>query len=207
MKTLNYLFGITLPVIFLSTAYGFEQKEMLSDKPKSEYQGPEIREIKSLSKRDIKALQRGTGWSLAKAAELNGMPGPAHVLELKGPLNLTEKQIDQVRRIWQQMQDAAKKQGLVYIAAEQEIEDFFKRGPQDPERLNDLLQNSAISLAELRKVHLIAHLKTRPLLTKHQIIRYSELRGYSSGAHPSRSHQPVKSHQSAKGHHYYGHHW
>lgn len=41
----------------------------------SSYSGQEKRTIKSLSKDDIEQLNAGKGWGLAKAAELNGMPG------------------------------------------------------------------------------------------------------------------------------------
>ena len=50
---------------------------------KSKYIGQERREIKSLSNDDIKELRAGAGWGLAKAAELNGLPGPKHILEMK----------------------------------------------------------------------------------------------------------------------------
>ena len=50
------------------------------------YAGQQERRIKSLSASDIEQLQRGGGWGLAKAAELNGMPGPIHLLELRAEL-------------------------------------------------------------------------------------------------------------------------
>ena len=49
----------------------------------SPYAGLEAREIKSLSEADIEELRRGGGWGLALPAELNGVPGPAHLLELR----------------------------------------------------------------------------------------------------------------------------
>ncbi|MFS4582478.1 hypothetical protein [Phaeobacter sp. C3_T13_0] len=42
--------------------------------------GFEAREIARLSEQDIDALRNGAGWSLALPAELNGFPGPSHVL-------------------------------------------------------------------------------------------------------------------------------
>ena len=58
----------------------------------SKYAGQEGRLIKSLSTEDIAELERGAGWGLAKAAELNGVPGPKHLLELKTELGLTQMQ-------------------------------------------------------------------------------------------------------------------
>jgi hypothetical protein len=49
----------------------------------SPYAGQETRRIKSLSEQDIDELRQGRGWGLAKAAELNGLPGPAHLLEMR----------------------------------------------------------------------------------------------------------------------------
>ncbi len=51
----------------------------------SKYIGQENRKIKSLSSEDIESLETGTGdafGGLAKLAELNGYPGPRHVLDL-----------------------------------------------------------------------------------------------------------------------------
>ncbi|MBT3972460.1 MAG: hypothetical protein HOE99_01485, partial [Acidiferrobacteraceae bacterium] len=49
----------------------------------SPYVGQETRVIKSLSAEDIDDLINGRGWGLAKPAELNGVPGPAHLLEMQ----------------------------------------------------------------------------------------------------------------------------
>ena len=60
------------------------------------YAGQQMRTIKALSDDDIAALRKGEGMGMAKAAELNGYPGPVHVLALAGQLGLTEAQ--QTRR-------------------------------------------------------------------------------------------------------------
>jgi hypothetical protein len=54
------------------------------------YAGQQTRAIKALSSEDIAALRNGEGMGMAKAAELNGYPGPAHVLALAAQLGLTE---------------------------------------------------------------------------------------------------------------------
>ena len=66
---------------------------------KSKYAGEEKREIKSLSATDIEELQNGKGWGLAKAAELNGVPGPVHLLEMKEELELSAEQIRAIEDI------------------------------------------------------------------------------------------------------------
>ncbi len=148
-----------------------------SDTP---YQGLEVREIKSLSESDIDSLKKGSGWGLAKPAELNGVPGPAHLLELKEELQLNQSQVEKIQAIRQEMNVSAKRYGESYILAEQAIENFFREEHQEPKQLASLLKQSAQHLAELREAHLIAHLKVKPLLTRHQIVQYSQLRGYAT---------------------------
>jgi len=63
----------------------------------SAYGGQQHRAIKGLSHEDVEELRRGGGWGLAKAAELNGMPGPAHVLELKDKIALTPDQTTTIK--------------------------------------------------------------------------------------------------------------
>ena len=58
----------------------FSFANVASANPPSPYAGEERREIKSLSPQEIGDYLAGKGMGLAKAAELNGYPGPAHVL-------------------------------------------------------------------------------------------------------------------------------
>lgn len=50
------------------------------------------RAIKSLSEQQVADLKAGRGMGLALAAELNGYPGPSHLLELAHQLNLSAGQ-------------------------------------------------------------------------------------------------------------------
>src|SRR5262245_16502456 len=63
-----------------------------SAQSQSPYVGQELREIKAMSPQEISDYLSGKGMGLAKAAELNGFPGPAYVLELATQLNLTTDQ-------------------------------------------------------------------------------------------------------------------
>ena len=56
----------------------------LGEHPLSPYAGQQTRAIKALSPEDLAGLLNGEGRGMAKAAELNGYPGPVHVLELAG---------------------------------------------------------------------------------------------------------------------------
>jgi hypothetical protein len=64
----------------------------------SPYAGQEARPIKALSDDDQSALTQGRGMGFAKAAELNGYPGPMHVIELSQRLALTPEQLSASER-------------------------------------------------------------------------------------------------------------
>ncbi|MGH1486588.1 MAG: hypothetical protein ACRBCI_10240 [Cellvibrionaceae bacterium] len=153
---------------------------MLTIAVDNHYSGQQHRVIKSLSAEDIQALKSGAGWGLAKPAELNGIPGPFHLLELQKELKLSQQQIDQIQAIWVDMNQQAKQYGHDYLATEQKLDDFFQSQQHNPAMLKQLLDQSATYLAKLRHIHLSAHLKVQPLLSEQQIKRYSHLRGYNS---------------------------
>lgn len=137
------------------------------------------RAIKSLSDNDIKELRRGGGWGLALAAELNGMPGPAHLLELKDQIPLTPDQVTQTQALFDGMRKAAVAAGERLIAAESALEAAFARGAVDEKSLRGLLAGAESARTELRFVHLSQHYKTVQFLTAEQIKRYNILRGYA----------------------------
>ena len=143
------------------------------------YAGFETREIKSLSEQDIEELRRGGGWGLALPAELNGRPGPAHLLELEEELDLSASQVEAISAIYAQMRTAAVAAGERFIAAEAALSGAFAGSDLSEERLRDLLAEAAEARAELRFIHLSQHLSTPELLSEAQIQRYSILRGYA----------------------------
>jgi len=144
------------------------------------YAGMQAREIKSLSEADLDELRRGAGWGLALPAELNGVPGPAHLLELSEEIGLSAAQVTALETIFDEMQQEARAAGQRFIAAEQALEAAFRAGGLDRERLGQLIDAAAEARAELRLVHLSRHLETPPLLSEAQIARYNELRGYGA---------------------------
>ena len=103
----------------------------------SNYTVQQHREIKSLSSDDIQALETGSGWGLAKPAELNGIPGPSHVLALRQELKLTDRQFEQIQAIWKEMDQQAKYYGKAYLAAEKKLDEFFLK-----------IQNSMVEFKE-----------------------------------------------------------
>lgn len=145
----------------------------------SKYVGQENRILKSLSISDIKELKRGGGWGLAKSAELNGVPGPAHLLELRNEIPLQERQISVITDLYNQMKSEAVEQGEILIALERQLERHFRERTIDDEILRRLLRGIAEARQKLRYIHLATHLKTPLILTQAQIEKYKVLRGYS----------------------------
>lgn len=143
------------------------------------YAGLQNRAIKSLSDNDINELRRGGGWGLALAAELNGMPGPAHLLELKDQIPLAADQVAKTQALLDEMRRAAIPTGDRLIAAEKALEAAFATGKVDESSLRRLLADAESARSELRFIHLSQHYKTVQFLRPEQIKRYNILRGYA----------------------------
>ena len=152
------------------------------------YAGQQARAIKSLSDDDIAALRNAEGMGMAKAAELNGYPGPKHVLQLAVQLGLTEIQQRDVQAIFDRMSAAAKPLGGQLIAQEQALDQLFAKSEITPDRLAAATAAIAELQGRLRAVHLSAHLETRALLNADQIARYQQLRGYNASPAPEHHH-------------------
>lgn len=145
---------------------------------RSKYAGQETRVIKSLSTDDIKQLTEGRGWGLAKAAELNGIPGPAHLLEMKSEISLTESQVGKIERLFNEMNARARPLGKKLIDLEADLNQAFASKSIDKADLKAKLAEIEKVRAELRYVHLATHLDTPSILKPEQITLYNQLRGY-----------------------------
>lgn len=153
----------------------------------SPYAGHEDREIKGLSAEEADQLLTGQGMGLALPAELNGYPGPRHVLDLAAEIELDREQHDAVSKVFDAMFRQAVDLGSEIVAAERRLDALFARGEAMPETLRTALDELGALRAALRYAHLAAHLETRALLTEAQRRRYQELRGYG-GEGPHKDH-------------------
>jgi hypothetical protein len=178
----------TIIAILATCALGLPS--VAAEIPVSAYTGQQARQIKALSDEDVAALRKGEGIGMAKAAELNGYPGPAHVLRLATQLGLTPDQVQQVTAIFERMSAAAKPLGGELIAHEQTLDQLLASGEITPDRL--AIETAAIGelSGRLRSVHLAAHLETRALLHPDQIALYQHLPGYGDQAPAPHHHQP-----------------
>lgn len=157
----------------------------------SKYVGEEQRAIKSLSAHDVAELMKGAGWGFAKAAELNGIPGPAHVLELKNKIQLSRDQVKRITAIHSSMRARAIKLGKRFVHLEQTLDNHFRTHSISQPTLGKLLKQIATVRAELRRTHLMAHLHVRPILSSQQVSDYNRLRGYTNSdpcASPPKGH-------------------
>ena len=152
--------------------------------PDQPYAGLERRPLKALSDAQISDLRAGRGMGLALAAELNGYPGPAHVLELADALELTPAQRDRTRRLHEAMRAEAVGLGERLIAEEADLDRSFAERRATAASIEAATAAIARTQGALRAAHLKYHLAVAELLTPAQIRRYAELRGY--GAEPVR---------------------
>ena len=142
------------------------------------YAGMQSRPIKALSEQQLADLQAGRGMGLALVAELNGYPGPAHILELADKLELTAGQLTSVKALFDSMKEEALLLGSRLIEQEADLDKQFASRTVSPESLKASTAAIAIIQGELRDTHLKHHLSTVALLSHNQMQRYADLRGY-----------------------------
>lgn len=152
------------------------------------YAGLEARPVKALSEQQIADLKAGHGMGLALAAELNGYPGPSHVLELAGAIGLTEDQREKVHELFDAMKVEAVAVGEELIRQERELDALFANRAATSAGVTALTAEIGATQARLRAAHLRYHLSTLDVLQPAQVVRYAELRGYRDGR-PEGQHQ------------------
>lgn len=144
----------------------------------SPYAGLADRPIRALSEAQRDDLLAGRGMGLALAAELNGWPGPAHVLELSPRLGLTPPQHEATATLFARMQAEAQALGRAIVAEEHALDQAFRTRRIDADRLEASARRLGVLHGALRNVHLRAHLDQASILSTEQIAAYGRLRGY-----------------------------
>jgi Spy/CpxP family protein refolding chaperone len=142
------------------------------------YAGQETRPIKSLATNEVTALAQGQGMGFAKAAELNGYPGPMHVLELAQGLELSPEQRSASERLLGEHKARARDLGARLIDAERALDRLFAERQADASAVDAATRRVGELQATLRAEHLNTHLQQTALLSLEQIGRYAVLRGY-----------------------------
>ena len=175
-------------LLFVTAA--FLSIDALAQEPSSDSGAPEIT-INSLTERDLQGLQNGRGMGMGRVAELNGYPGPRHVLELANELELSHEQIEATQLIFAEMRIAAVATGAEIIEAESRLDQLFAAHEADPASVQTALTQIGVMRARLRFVHIEAHMKMRELLTNEQIDAYDlhradtpgQMQGHGNGQH------------------------
>lgn len=134
--------------------------------------------IRSLTPDEISRIERGEGAGFALPAELNGVPGPRHVLDLARELALSDQQEAGVSAIYDEMRAAVVPAGRRYLDALEALEADFRTGALTEAELPDRVAGVKRLEGELAAAHLVAHLKTAALLTPEQTASYNQFRGY-----------------------------
>jgi len=158
--------------------------------PAKPYAGQQQHAIKALSPQEVRNYLEGAGMGLAKAAELNRYPGPAHVLEHAAGLRLSRAQRTQTERLHAAMQAEAKALGASLVEKERQLDALFAAGSIDAAQLRSLVLEIGRLQAEVRLVHLQAHLEQKALLTTSQVAAYDALRGYVDNDNAPAAHRP-----------------
>jgi Spy/CpxP family protein refolding chaperone len=125
---------------------------------------------------DRETLLNGEGGGMGAYAELNGYPGPKHVLDMAAKLGLSAKQKLEVQEIYDDMLARARMVGKMIVKVEEELHYAFESGMLKQESVEDDAESIGKMRGTLRGIHLAAHVKTKEVLTKKQVEAYVALR-------------------------------
>lgn len=178
---------IAAALVVASAGFAWAQHAPSNPSAPGPYAGFQERPIKALSTQQIADLKAGRGMGLALAAELNGFPGPLHVLEFAAELELTGEQRTKVEGLFADMKGEAVPLGQRLIDQEADLDRQFAGRTVTTDSLAAGTQAIGLTQGALRNVHLKYHLATLVVLTPEQVARYSMLRGYAA-PRPHRGH-------------------
>jgi hypothetical protein len=152
------------------------------------YAGLQGRALKALSPEQVEDLRAGRGMGLALAAELNGYPGPLHVLELAERLHLNADQRQRMSALFEAMKAEAIPLGEKLIAQETALDRQFAEKTITPATLKAMTDAIAATQGALRAAHLKYHLMTLDVLSGEQTRQYAALRGYGGDGGAAHGH-------------------
>jgi Spy/CpxP family protein refolding chaperone len=146
----------------------------------SPYADLQSRPIKALSEQQISDLRTGRGMGFALAAELNGYPGPLHVIEFASKLELSAEQRQRMDALFASMKAEATALGEALIGEEAALDRLFASREISTDALIAATNKIGATQAALRAAHLMYHLATVEVLNPVQVEKYAELRGYKT---------------------------
>jgi Spy/CpxP family protein refolding chaperone len=146
----------------------------------SAYPGQQSRDVKALSADEVSGYLTGAGMGFAKAAELNGYPGPMHAIENAAALSLTPDQHRALDALMKSHKQEVRALGTEVVRLERDLDALFASKAATPAAIDLKVAGIAAAQASVRASHLKTHLKTAELLSTEQIARYQAARGYGS---------------------------
>jgi Spy/CpxP family protein refolding chaperone len=167
-------------VLGLALAAGADLALAQDNHARSPYAGMQARDVKALDAKTVEDLRAGRGMGLALAAELNGYPGPMHVLELADRLRLSPDQRAKVQQLFERMKAEAVPLGHKLLDEERSLDRHFAERTITRDLLAALTRSIGETTGALRQAHLSYHLATIEALTPEQVRQYAVERGYGS---------------------------
>lgn len=125
---------------------------------------------------DRDELEKGASAGSALVAEMYGFPGPRQALDLSDSLRMGPGQVRAIAEIYEEQRALAATKGELIILKEGALEDLFEGGRPDDAEVRKLSAEIGRLRGELRAIHLIAHRKTKEVLTEQQVARYKAIR-------------------------------
>lgn len=135
-----------------------------------------VADLRHLEQGQLQGLLSGAGMGQAKAAELNGYPGPKHAIELSRELALTPAQVDQLRDLKTETIARAMALGRQVVEEEKLLQQVFAAGRIDTGKLDQVVTRISMLRGQVRFIHLSAHLRAAELMTAQQVEKYQALR-------------------------------
>src|SRR5258705_10415795 len=115
----------------------------------SSYSGMQTRPIKALPDQQVVDLRAGRGMGLALAAELNGYPGPTHLVELSDQLGLTSEQLSSLKGMFDAMKAETIQIEENLVAQEDKLDRRFAENLISEQQLKAATENIGEAQARL----------------------------------------------------------
>jgi len=141
----------------------------------SQHPAAEMRHHHSCLDEESASIERGEGFGMGMTADRAGYPGPRHVLDMAADLKLSSEQRAAMEKIFAAMHDKAIARGKELFESEARLEQMFRDGRPEADLREQAFRVDSIH-AELRWIHLSAHLAAQKILTAEQIAQYRRLR-------------------------------
>ncbi|MEK9138637.1 MAG: hypothetical protein AAB393_16055 [Bacteroidota bacterium] len=125
---------------------------------------------------DKESLENSEGAGMAAYADVNGYPGPKHILEMQDMLMLTEEQRKDIQSIFEAMKESARAKGDAIIQKERQLESLFRTEKATEAEVKKMSSEIGRLRGELRAIHMVAHIQAKQVLIKDQTALYNSLR-------------------------------